>query len=51
MMRYEHLRALVPAPGMSPDFQACLAAFPVLELAKTTPQDPRYHASTPVSGN
>ncbi|KHK57766.1 metal-dependent phosphohydrolase [Ralstonia sp. A12] len=43
-MRYEHLRALVPAPGMSPDFQACLAAFPVLELAKTTPQDPRYHA-------
>lgn len=42
-MHYEHLRALVPASGMSPDFQACLAAFPVLELAKTTPQDPRYH--------
>lgn len=42
-MHYEHLRALVPAPGMSPDFQACLAAFPALEFAKTTPQDPRYH--------
>ena len=43
-MDYEHLRTLVPAQGAAPDFQACLAAFPVLELAKTTPQDPRYHA-------
>lgn len=37
-------RALVPADGRSPDYTACLDAFPVLELAKTTPQDPRYHA-------
>ncbi|MBT1539495.1 AAA family ATPase [Ralstonia solanacearum] len=42
-MHYEQLRALVPAPGQSPDFQACLAAFPALAFAKTTPQDPRYH--------
>jgi predicted kinase len=42
-MNYEHLRALAPAPGQQPDFAACLAAFPALELAKTTPQDPRYH--------
>lgn len=42
-MQYEQLRALVPAPGQVPDYQACLAAFPALELAKTTPQDPRYH--------
>ncbi|WP_445657034.1 AAA family ATPase [Achromobacter sp. NCFB-sbj8-Ac1-l] len=42
-MNYEHLRALAPAPDQQPDFAACLAAFPALELAKTTPQDPRYH--------
>lgn len=42
-MNFEHLRALTPAPGQQPDFQACLAAFPALELAKATPQDPRYH--------
>lgn len=42
-MRYEHLQALTPAPGNAPDYEACLAAFPALELAKTTPQDPRYH--------
>ncbi|MDB0527029.1 AAA family ATPase [Ralstonia solanacearum] len=42
-MHYEQLRALVPALGKSPDFQACLAAFPALAFAKTTPQDPRYH--------
>lgn len=42
-MHYEQLRALVPAPGKSPDFRACLAAFPALAFAKTTPQDSRYH--------
>lgn len=42
-MQYEALRALTPAPGKAPDFSACLAAFPALELAKTTPQDRRYH--------
>ncbi|WP_412771137.1 hypothetical protein [Ralstonia solanacearum] len=40
-MHYEQLRALVPAPGKSPDFQACLAAFPALAFAKTTLQDSR----------
>ncbi|MBB1594435.1 AAA family ATPase [Achromobacter sp. UMC46] len=42
-MRYEQLQALTPALGNTPDYEACLAAFPALELAKTTPQDPRYH--------
>jgi predicted kinase len=42
-MQFDTLRALAPAPGKSPDYAACLAAFPALELAKTTPQDPRYH--------
>lgn len=43
MSPWNDLRALVPAPGQAPDEAACLAAFPVLELAKTTPQDPRHH--------
>ena len=43
-MKYEFLQTLVPAPGQSPDFKDCLAAFPVLERAKTMPQEPRYHA-------
>ncbi|MEK8033145.1 AAA family ATPase [Ideonella sp. DXS29W] len=43
-MNWTDLQALVPAPGQSPDFSACLQAFPALELAKTTPQDPRHHA-------
>jgi predicted kinase len=42
-MKYEQLRALVSDAGKSPDFHACLAAFPALELAKATPQDPRHH--------
>lgn len=42
-MNWNELQALVPAPGQAPDFEACLEAFPVLEHAKTTPQDPRYH--------
>jgi predicted kinase len=42
-MKYEQLQALVPAPGQSPDFQACLTAFPALEFAKTTRQDRRHH--------
>ena len=36
--------ALVPALGQPADFQRCLEVFPVLEHAKTTPQDPRWHA-------
>ena len=43
-MNYEQLRLLVPAAGRSPDFQACLSAFPALEFARATPQDPRHHA-------
>lgn len=41
--KWNSFEALVPAQGESADFKACLEAFPVLELAKTTPQDPRYH--------
>lgn len=43
-MNWSTIAGLVPAPGTAPDFAACLAAFPVLERAKTTVQDPRYHA-------
>lgn len=43
-MNYEQLKTLVPPAGRSPDFQACLEAFPALEHAKTTPQSPVYHA-------
>lgn len=41
---WKDLVGLVPGPSGKTDFQACLDAFPVLELAKTTPQDPYYHA-------
>ncbi|HEU4815914.1 AAA family ATPase [Janthinobacterium sp.] len=43
-MNWKQLQQLVPTAGQSPDFSACLAAFPQLELAKTTPQNPVYHA-------
>lgn len=43
-MNWKTLQQLVPTAGHSPDFSACLAAFPQLELAKTTPQNPVYHA-------
>ncbi len=43
-MNWKTLQQLVPTAGQSPDFSACLAAFPQLELAKTTPQNPVYHA-------
>ncbi len=42
-MNWNALQNLVPEAGRAPDFQACLAAFPQLELAKTTPQSPLYH--------
>lgn len=42
-MNHKQLQGLVPAPGAQPDYAACLAAFPVLERAKSTPQDPRHH--------
>lgn len=43
-MMWKEIQALVPAAGRAPDFEACLAAFPQLELAKTTPQSSIYHA-------
>lgn len=42
-MNWTALQALVPTANRAPDFAACLAAFPALELAKSTPQDPTYH--------
>lgn len=42
-MDWKHIESLVPRVDASPDFTACLAAFPQLELAKTTPQSPLYH--------
>ena len=50
MWSWKDIAALVPQPGVDGemardvDFAACLAAFPQLEQAKTTPQDPIYHA-------
>lgn len=41
---YASLMALVPAPGVDPDWQALMAALPCLEPLRRTPQDPRYHA-------
>ena len=43
-MKWTDIQKLVPAPGKAPDFQACLAAFPALELAKLAPQNPEHHA-------
>ncbi len=40
---WKTIEALAPMPGAAPDFQACLEAFPVLQHAKTTPQEPKYH--------
>ena len=50
MWSWKEIAALVPQPGVDGtlardvDFAACLATFPQLEQAKTTPQDPIYHA-------
>jgi predicted kinase len=43
-MNREQLHQLTPQAGQPPDFDACLAAFPALELARVTPQDPVHHA-------
>lgn len=42
-MDWSRIQQLVPAAGQSPDFDACLQAFPPLELAKTTPQQFEFH--------
>ena len=48
MWNWKNIQTLVPqsnaTDGADVDFAACLDAFPQLELAKTTPQDPIYHA-------
>lgn len=45
MWSWKQIAALVPHSAHdSVDWAACLDAFPQLELAKTTPQDPIYHA-------
>lgn len=43
-MNWTDIAALVPAADATFDASACLRAFPALERAKTTPQDPVYHA-------
>ena len=44
MWNWKQIQSLVPQPGARPDFAACLAAFPQLELAKLAEQSPVYHA-------
>ncbi|MFD2754038.1 AAA family ATPase [Comamonas terrae] len=45
MWSWKQMAALVPhAAGDDVDWAACLQAFPQLELARTTPQDPVFHA-------
>ena len=49
MWSWKQIAGLVPHPLLHSaraqvDWVACLDAFPQLELAKTTPQDPIYHA-------
>lgn len=42
-MSWNTIQGLVPETGKRPDFEACLSAFPDLELAKTTPQEFVHH--------
>lgn len=42
-MNWKDIQGLVPETGGSPDFEDCLAAFPQLELAKTTAQEFEFH--------
>lgn len=42
-MSWNTIQGLVPEAGKRPDFEACLSAFPDLELAKTTPQEFVHH--------
>ncbi|MEQ6433974.1 AAA family ATPase [Comamonas sp. w2-DMI] len=45
MWSWKQMAALVPhAAGDDVDWTACLQAFPQLELARATPQDPVFHA-------
>lgn len=42
-MNWNDIQSLVPEPGRSPDFAACLEAFPQLRLAVTTDQSAPHH--------
>ncbi|OZI42069.1 metal-dependent phosphohydrolase [Bordetella genomosp. 5] len=42
-MNWNQLSRLVPEARQAFDAAQCLAAFPVLEQARTTPQEPAYH--------
>lgn len=42
-MNWKDIQGLVPEQGKCPDFEDCLAAFPQLELAKTTDQEFEFH--------
>jgi len=41
---WKDVQSLVPQLNKAPDFQHCLAVFPILKLAKQAPQSPIYHA-------
>lgn len=43
-MKWDQIKSLAPLPGCNFDAVDCLAAFPELEWAKLTPQNPVYHA-------
>ncbi|WP_205554723.1 AAA family ATPase [Pectobacterium brasiliense] len=43
IMDWNTIRGLVPTSGAQPDFADCLDAFPVLQRAKETQQEPSYH--------
>ncbi|KAA9001361.1 AAA family ATPase [Affinibrenneria salicis] len=42
-MDWNDIKALIPEAGAAPDFALWLDAFPLLERAKHTPQEPQYH--------
>ena len=42
-MNWKDIQGLVPVPGRSPDFEACLEAFPQLRLAVKTDQSAPHH--------
>ncbi len=43
-MDWNDLQDLVPAAGSTPDFEACLDAFPGLRALRSARQSPRWHA-------
>ena len=45
------IRCRRSCPRTAPDHARCLEAFPVLEQAKATPQEPRYHGEGDVDAH